>query len=89
MRPEAYDYDEVWGYTYEQIREYLLHRGAKEAGDAVEGIFYMDRCRIILERRPEQQIGSLSFPKTRMCMEGPGAETFHHQFLLNFLTGGG
>lgn len=85
MSLEACDYDEVWGYPCERIEEYLLHRGAKNC----EGTFCVDGCRIIIEKQPDQRIGSILFPRTRVCMDGPGAEAFHHQFLLNFLSGGG
>lgn len=78
-------YDEIWSYTCEQIEEYLLSRGALKKEDA----YCADGCSIVLEALPDRKAGALALPRTRVRMEGPGAEEFHHAFLLNFLSGGG
>lgn len=78
-------YDEIWGYTCEQIRDYLLEAGAVKNGD----IYCTDGCSIRLESLPDRNAGVLALPRTRVCMEGVCAGSFHHAFLLHFLSGGG
>ena len=68
-------YDEVWSYSREQISEYLQECGPQS-------------CHIYMESRPDHVVGPLTFPRTRVVIEGPGAEEFHHQFRLHFLSGG-
>ncbi len=77
-------YDEIWSYSYERIQEYLLSRGADMDGD----VYALPSCTVALEALSDRQVGGLLFARTRVCMEGPGAEEFHHIFKLHFLSGG-
>ena len=78
-------YDEIWSFTFGQIEEYLMRSGASWDGNA----YLMEGCTVVLEKLPDHNAGSLALPRTRVMMEGVGAESFHHDFLLNFLSGGG
>lgn len=83
-------YDEIWGYPCERIREYLLNSGAGRDGDPCEADVYDTAgCRIVLETLPDRRVGKLTLPRTRVRMEGPGAEAYHQAFFLHFLSGGG
>lgn len=77
--------DEKWSYTYEQIEEYLLGCGASKSGT----VYSLDDCTVRLESLPDRPFGHLTFPQTRVIIEGPGAAEFYRLFRLNFLTGGG
>ena len=78
-------YDEVWSYSREQIEEYLADCKAVRSGNA----YAADACTVTLETLSDREVGSLALPRTRVRMEGPGAEAFHQGFLLHFLSGGG
>ena len=78
-------FDEIWCYTCEQIEEYLIRSGAAKRGDT----YYTKGCITMLESMPDQSMGAIMLPRTRVRMEGTCAESFHHAFLLNFLSGGG
>ena len=80
----VYTYDEIWGYDYERVREYLLSQGAAADGDT----FDLDDCTIVLESLPDRQAGRLFFAQTRVRIKGSGAKNFHHRFKLHFLSGG-
>lgn len=77
--------DERWSYTYEQIHEYLLECGAIQNG----ALYSLVDCTVQLEALPDRPFGLLSFPQTRILIQGPGADNFYHGFRLRFLTGGG
>ena len=78
-------YNEIWGYSYERIQEYLLSQGAKVHGD----VYHLANCVVTLERLPDRKVGELAFEQTRVHIEGPGADDFyHHHFKLKFLSGG-
>ena len=77
-------YDEKWSYSADRIEEYILSLGA--SGN--DHIFVLDACTVRLEPLPDRQVGMLTFPQTRIIIEGPGAETFYHDFYLHFLSGG-
>ena len=79
-----YTYDEIWGYEYERIQEYLLSQGAA----ADEDTYDLGACTVMLESLPDRQAGRLFFAQTRVCIKGSGAENFHHRFKLHFLSGG-
>ena len=81
---DIYKYDEIWGYEYEQIREYLTDQGAASEGDTYE----LDSCTVVLDALPDRQIGELAFPQTRVRIKGSGADAFYHRFKLRFLKGG-
>ena len=78
-------FDKIWGFPSERIREYLEERGA-ETGS---GVYSCAGCVATVEALPDRRIGNIFLPQTRVRMEGPGAEAFHHEFLLRFLSGGG
>lgn len=46
-------------------------------------------CVITLIALPQRPVGLISFPQTRIKIEGPGAEAFYHGFFLHFISGGG
>lgn len=77
-------YSEIWAYSYEKIRAYLLELGATETGCE----FVLPDCRIVLESLPERMISGLSFPQTHVKIGGSEADRIHHQFKLHFLSGG-
>ena len=68
-------YDEVWSYSVDRIQEYF--------DSLVE-----NSCTVELERMPERQVGRISFPQTRVVIEGEDAEHVYHGFYLHFLSGG-
>lgn len=68
-------YDEVWSYSVDRIQEYF---------DLAD-----DRgCTIELEAMPERKMGIISFPQTRVVIDGDDAEQVYHGFYLHFLSGG-
>lgn len=77
--------DEKWSYTYGQIEEYLLGSGASKNG----AVYSLENCLVTLEALPDRPAGLLTFPQTRVIIEGSGAQEFYRRFRLNFLTGGG
>ena len=77
-------YDEIWSYPSDRIEAYLLEEGAINKG----AVFSAADCTIQLEALPARQVGTLTLPRTRVQMKGTGAESFHHRFLLHFLSGG-
>lgn len=77
-------YSGDWGYTYNQIESYILDCGAVKTGSSYE----LPDCFIRLEALPPRSVGRLSFPHTRVVIDGPGAEEFYHAFFLHFLSGG-
>lgn len=77
--------DEKWSYTYEQIEEYLLECGASKNG----AVYSLADCEVRLQDLPNRPFGRLTFPQTRVIIEGTGAAEFYRRFRLNFLTGGG
>ena len=87
------NYDELWAYSYDRVRAYLLDTGAAEstavAGHSRGGTFTLPDCTIVIGELPDRYIGDLAFPQTRVQINGHGAEAFHHEFKLHFLSGGG
>ena len=102
------NYDELWAYSYDRVRAYLLGSGAKEtagangaagatgaadstavAGHSRGGTFTLPDCTVVIGELPDRYIGGLAFPQTRVQINGPGADPFHHEFKLHFLSGGG
>ena len=79
-----YTYDEIWGYEYERIREYLLSQSAAADGDT----YVLDSCTVVLDAMPDREVGGMAFPQTRVRIKGSGADEFHHRFKLRFLKGG-
>ena len=77
-------YDEIWSYPPDRIEAYLLDEGARKRGT----VYLAADCTIELEALPVRQVGTLTLPRTRVQMKGTGAESFHHRFLLHFLSGG-
>lgn len=77
-------YDEIWGYPLSQIEEFILSRGGLKSGES----YQLDRCAVNVDPLPDRIVGSLSFPQTRVRIEGEAAEEFYHQFYLHFLSGG-
>lgn len=86
-------YDEKWSYEYEQIEAYVLSCGAARRTDTDSAVFDIDcdagSCVITLIALPQRPVGLISFPQTRIKIEGPGAEAFYHGFFLHFISGGG
>lgn len=78
-------FDEVWSYPLDQIEEFLLQSGFEKRED----IYHSDDVCVTLEIKPDHHAGPLALPRVRVRMEGSGAETFHHIFVLHFLSGGG
>lgn len=78
-------YDEKWSYSYDQLEEYILGRGAKKE----EGSYLLEDCVVYLEALPPRRVGRLEFPVTGVIIEGTGAESFYRGFFLRFLSGGG
>lgn len=78
------NYSEIWAYSYEKIRAYILELGAKEFGCE----FILPDCRIVIECLPDRMISGLIFPQTRVQISGSEADRIHHQFKLHFLSGG-
>lgn len=78
------NYNEIWAYSYERIRAYLLDLGGSE----IEGVFILPACEITLLKLPDRMVSGLAFSQTRVLISGPDADRFHHQFKLHFLSGG-
>lgn len=68
-------YDEIRSVPEKRIREYFASAGT-------------GGCEIAVTPMPERQIGRLSFPQTRVVIEGERAEEVYRAFSLNFLSGG-
>lgn len=68
-------YDEVWSVPARRIEEYF--KTAHKAG-----------CEISVTSLPERALGKLSFPQTRVVIDGDCAEDVHRAFSINFLCGG-
>ena len=80
-------FDEVWSYSVDRISEYFQNRGAESHGSA----YVLGGAEIRLEELAERQVGSISFPQTRVIIEGDNdseVERIYHAFYLNFLSGG-
>ncbi len=67
-------YDEVWSYPVDRIKEFF---------DTIES-----NCNIEMEALEERRVGPLSFPQTRIVIEGDDAEDVYHLFYLHFISGG-
>lgn len=95
------NYDQVWSYTYDQIEAYVLGQGANkecivpggrapaDCDASISAQYTLCDCTVILQALPDRSLGHLVFPRTRVLIDGPGAEEFYHGFYLNFLSGGG
>ncbi|MBQ0041050.1 MAG: hypothetical protein KBS56_03390 [Clostridiales bacterium] len=68
-------YDEVWAYPINRIQEYFDSTNKLD-------------CQVDLECLPEREVGPISFPQTRVVIEGEKAEDVYHGFYLHFLSGG-
>lgn len=77
-------FDEIWSFSYEEIRDYFLNMGAEEK----ETVLMLPECRIELEHLPNRELGSLSFMQVRVMMSGPKCESVHTRFFMDHLRGG-
>ena len=80
-------YDEVWSYPVDRISEYFRSRGASSHGSA----YLLDDVEIQLIALEDRAVGPISFPQTRVIIEGDSedeVERIYHAFYLNFLSGG-
>ena len=80
-------FDEIWALKYEQVCAFF----EEQPGMLVHsrGHYTEERAEITLSPLPEKRVGSLSFPQTRVRIEGDGAVEISRRFRLRFLTAGG
>ena len=82
-------YDEVWSYPIDRISEYFMSRGAVSHGSTCSiSNCLIDDVAIQLTALDDREVGPISFPQTRVVIEGEKAEDVYHGFYLHFLSGG-
>lgn len=80
-------YNEVWAYPIERIREYFDSIAEESCLACDNSASYT----VNLESLPERKVGPISFPQTRVVIEGDSdeeVERVYHAFYLHFLSGG-
>lgn len=65
--------DEIWAVSAERITAFFQNRNAEVTITPLE----------------PRKIGSMSFPQTRVVIDGENAEEEHRAFMVNFMTLGG
>ena len=82
-------YDEVWSYPIDRIRNYFNSVYECTDSEGSESVFSDGvSFSLKLEALPDRQVGPISFPQTRVVIEGTDAEQVYHGFYLHFLSGG-
>ena len=82
------DHDENWGIAFARVTDYFSSlRDVKRISDTS---FVFRTAEITLEELPDKLMGSLHFPRTRICITGGAdADEIYRRFFYRFLSAGG
>lgn len=82
------DYDENWGIAFSRVTDYFSSLG--DVDKTSDTSFVFRSAEITLEQLPDRRMGSLRFPRTRVCITGDAdADEIHRRFYYRFLSAGG
>ena len=82
-------FHEDWGISAPRALEYV--ESLKEITKHDDGSYAFGGCRITITALPDKKMGSLSFQRIHLDIQGPDAEAedFHRRFTMRFLSAGG
>ena len=81
--------DEEWRVTTERIEEFFA--SLPDTSRIGAGLYECGLCRVRIEKLENYVLGSLSFPNTRVRIEGSEEETeaLYKKFFYTFISAGG